>query len=163
LNIKHLGINRTIFEYKKPTGNNWVVFEAMNTDQLFEEQVKIYHIFDFKSLDSLILGRGYHADAKISDISISRVHANLKILNEDIWIQDADSKFGCLFLQKIPFQLRPGNPPLTFQIGRIYFQIRSKKIGCLDKLNQCCIGIPSILEGKDFLKYPEDFPNEIQK
>lgn len=83
-----------MLDYEKPKGNNWVVLEAVNTETLFDDKIKIYHVFDFKDLDTLTVGRGHASNAKISDISISRLHAYFKLVNNDIWIEDADSKFG---------------------------------------------------------------------
>lgn len=88
-----------IYEYPKPRGSSWIILESLNTEHFSDEQAKVLHIFTFTHKSSLIIGRGYKADAKISDISISRVHAYLKNLDNEIWIQDAGSKFGCLFLQ----------------------------------------------------------------
>ncbi|CAI2385725.1 unnamed protein product [Moneuplotes crassus] len=94
------GMNElNIFEFERPSSDNWIILEALNTEQFSEEQVKVYHIFDFKQKKTLVVGRGYKADAKINDISISRVHAFLKARENEIWLQDSDSKFGCLYLQ----------------------------------------------------------------
>lgn len=44
------------------------------------------------------MGRGKDLDIWISDISVSRVHAILKIENKQVYIYDNQSKFGTLVL-----------------------------------------------------------------
>lgn len=88
------GKNITLLDYQKPTGKQWIVLEAMNSEYLFEEKVKLFHVFDFKDQNLLSLGRGHSAHAKLSDISISREHAFLRFIDNEIYIEDANSKFG---------------------------------------------------------------------
>jgi len=58
--------------------------------------------------------------------------------------------------------MKPDEGVRTFQIGRTYIQGRIKKLNCMDKLLKCCLQ-KSITHGKDFRKFPEDFPSELQK
>ena len=48
--------------------------------------------------EEYFLGRGHEATFKISDISISRVHAKFYLKDENIVIDDLGSKFGTLLL-----------------------------------------------------------------
>jgi uncharacterized glyoxalase superfamily protein PhnB len=98
----------------------------LNTEVLFEERVKIFHVFDFKELKTLKLGRGHAAHAKISDISISRLHAQLKLVKNEIWIKDDRSKFACLYLQQEPYTINVDSEPLHIQMGRFLFKIKVK-------------------------------------
>jgi hypothetical protein len=72
--LNHQGKAIHLLDYQKPNSSNWLVFEALNTENLFDEKVKIFHVFDFHDLLILSVGRGHSAHAKISDISISRTH-----------------------------------------------------------------------------------------
>ena len=70
------------------------------------------------------LGRGHESDMRISDISVSRLHAILKFKEEGFYIEDNKSKFGTLSLvQKVEL-----NPSLerAVQVGRtaVYFSIK---------------------------------------
>ena len=70
------------------------------------------------------LGRGHESDMRISDISVSRLHAILKFKEERFYIEDNKSKFGTLSLvQKVEL-----NPSLerAVQVGRtaVYFSIK---------------------------------------
>ena len=44
------------------------------------------------------LGRGHEADIKVSDISVSRLHAAINCRKDGIFIEDNQSKFGTLAL-----------------------------------------------------------------
>jgi pSer/pThr/pTyr-binding forkhead associated (FHA) protein len=74
-----------------------------------------------------MLGRGNDAHVKISDISISRNHAYLKVMkNNEIWLEDAGSKFGSLFIQNEPIELTPKIGREYLQVGRSYLIIDCK-------------------------------------
>jgi hypothetical protein len=49
-----------------------------------------------KDRNSVKLGRASEADVRITDISVSRTHAELKLINGSFYISDASSKFGTL-------------------------------------------------------------------
>ena len=56
-------------------------------------------IFTFPNkTEEFFLGRGHEASFKISDISISRVHAKIYLKDDNIVIDDLGSKFGTLLL-----------------------------------------------------------------
>ena len=58
-------------------------------------------IFTFPNKkEEFFLGRGHEATFKISDISISRVHAKIYLKDENIVIDDLGSKFGTLLLAR---------------------------------------------------------------
>ena len=58
-------------------------------------------IFTFPNKkEEFFLGRGHEATFKISDISISRVHAKVYLKDENIVIDDLGSKFGTLLLAR---------------------------------------------------------------
>jgi len=42
------------------------------------------------------LGRGHQCEIKITDVSVSRVHAEIRLTNEKFYIKDMNSKFGTL-------------------------------------------------------------------
>jgi hypothetical protein len=91
-----------------------MVLEAINTEEIMKKKTKIIHIVDFKQLDCIVLGRGNDAHVKISDISISRTHAHLRVINNsEIWIEDSGSKFGSLVIQNEPGKYLPSLPDLN--------------------------------------------------
>lgn len=50
--------------------------------------------------NNIKLGRGHDADIRIADISVSRCHATLKYEKGIFYIEDNNSKFGTVRLQK---------------------------------------------------------------
>lgn len=66
----------------------------------------------------IFIGRGHEANVRVTDISVSRLHAFInKSHNNYFYLQDNDSKFGTLALVKTPLLLKP-NTRTTLQIGR---------------------------------------------
>jgi pSer/pThr/pTyr-binding forkhead associated (FHA) protein len=65
------------------------------------------------------IGRGHDCEIRITDISVSRLHAYIKKdpLNGDFTVEDNTSKFGTLSLVRKPTMLDPTRIN-TFQIGR---------------------------------------------
>ena len=94
--------------YDVPQNGHFLVLEAINTEEIMRKKTKIIHIVDFKNLNILILGRGNDAHVKISDISISRNHAFLRVINNtEIWVEDYQSKFGSLLIQNSAYEITP--------------------------------------------------------
>jgi len=76
------------------------------------------YILSFDNNDTIKIGRGHQCQARISDISVSRVHSLLKYdakLNE-FRIFDNNSKFGTLILIKKPYRIT--SDKVAIQIGR---------------------------------------------
>ncbi|CAI2384907.1 unnamed protein product [Moneuplotes crassus] len=146
-----------IFNFPRPKSNHWVMFEAQDTEHFADEQEKSYHIFDFRHKKNLIVGRGYKADARINDISISRIHAFLRVRDKEIWLEDADSKFDA------PYNIKPGTEATSFQVGRTLFQIKAVRLTCFDKLLRHCTNQDNIIKGKNFKKFKHEFPTQLQQ
>lgn len=66
--------------------------------------------------NSYILGRGHEADLRISDISVSRLHARIFLKDNNYIIEDLSSKFGTLVLATDPIEITEENK--VIQIGR---------------------------------------------
>lgn len=63
-----------------------------------------------------IMGRGHESDLRISDISVSRLHAKISLINKQYIIEDLSSKFGTLVLATDPIEIMEENK--IIQIGR---------------------------------------------
>lgn len=63
------------------------------------------------------MGRCHECDVKISDISVSRNHAQIHYKDNKFWLQDTSSKFGTLTLARGRIQVLPGTT-LGMQVGR---------------------------------------------
>lgn len=53
-------------------------------------------------------GRGYESEVRVPDISVSRLNSTLKLVKNDFYLMDNDSKFGTLVHAKKPIQVGPG-------------------------------------------------------
>ena len=75
-----------------------IVLESINfvRDGVFCVMIIIFTFPEQK--EEYFLGRGHEATFKISDISISRVHAKFYLKDDNIVIDDLGSKFGTLLL-----------------------------------------------------------------
>ena len=59
-----------------------------------------------KFTDEVKVGRGHDTDMRVTDISVSRLHALIKkSVKGDYYIEDNHSKFGTLALAKSPIML----------------------------------------------------------
>ncbi len=67
------------------------------------------------------------------DISISRVHAEIRKVDNDFYLADQKSKFGTLVLAKRALPVRESKP-LLIQAGRTLLSIAIKKPFCT-----CCL------------------------
>ena len=80
-------ICKTAFETRmKDTLFDIIDIERPENDYMIVESVKsapakVIHVFNLKEADSFKIGRSVDSDMKIADISVSRLHAYLKIVN----------------------------------------------------------------------------------
>lgn len=72
------------------------------------------------------MGRGHQCDFRISDISVSRIHAHLKFEDGKFLIYDNDSKFGTLVLLSQNYNVK--DDKAAVQIGRTVFTFVQKKL-----------------------------------
>lgn len=115
-----------LVEYEKPTGD-FLILESLSHEK---NNSRIIHVIkptvqksEFK------LGRGHNSDLRINDISVSRVHSMIKLLNGKFILEDNDSKFGTMVLIKQRSPLLPLFNKAV-QVGRsvINFCVKENKI-----------------------------------
>jgi len=76
-----------------------------------------------KEAEEIKLGRGHDADVRVTDISVSRLHAMIKKTPKGhFYIEDNESKFGTLVLIKNPILLSYNNPNFI-QAGRTMLEV----------------------------------------
>jgi FOG: FHA domain len=78
-----------LINIEKPE-ESYIVFETKT-----EEGVCLT-VIPIQGKKNLRLGRGYDSDLRLSDISVSRNHANIKVKNSGLYLEDLQSKFGTL-------------------------------------------------------------------
>jgi hypothetical protein len=83
-----------IMQFKLPDGKdmnlskNYLILESINS-----MPAKVVHVFDLKH-DLFTVGRSVSSDMKIADISVSRTHSFLRVIDRQLILQDNGSKFG---------------------------------------------------------------------
>lgn len=57
---------------------------------------KVIHVFFLEKFNEFKIGRSVDTDMKIADISVSRIHAYIRINKGSLVLEDNGSKFGTL-------------------------------------------------------------------
>ena len=101
----------------------YIILEKLSADQKNSSTLSLIVPTDHEPIR---LGRGHQCDLRISDISISRVHALLKYKDGKFLIFDNESKFGTLILLNRSYEIQ--NDKAAIQIGRTVFTFVLKYI-----------------------------------
>ena len=101
---------------------NYIILESLDHIKENNENNKFIHVIKLINEEDITLGRSDHADIKINDISVSRIHArlNFNFQEKSLLINDMRSKFGTLVLIRGNFELNKGEN-LMIQTGRTLF------------------------------------------
>lgn len=106
----------------KPYQNSYISFSSIEPD----EQKKFYlFIINLDRQEHINIGRFTECDLRINEISVSRYHSKLYKMNNKVYIEDLQSKFGTLI--KIPDNgikiNRETKGSYFFQMGRSFLNI----------------------------------------
>jgi len=82
------------------------------------------HSISLKNTESVLLGRGHDSDIRISDISVSRLHARIKYHGDNFYLEDYNSKFGTL-VQVENTELKDSEQ-VSLQCGRSLLEFKLK-------------------------------------
>jgi hypothetical protein len=89
-----------IVDFERPVGDHMIMESVQSAP------AKVVHVFNLNSSRIFKVGRSIETDMKIADISVSRVHAIIKIEdNFRVTVQDNGSKFGTLLKLVRPVKL----------------------------------------------------------
>jgi hypothetical protein len=100
----------TVEKPQKP----YVVLESVNAKE--DRKERNLHVIFANEGHSLKVGRGHQCEMRINDISVSRVHAEMRFERNKFYIRDLSSKFGTLVKFREEFTVHDG---LQLQYGRI--------------------------------------------
>jgi pSer/pThr/pTyr-binding forkhead associated (FHA) protein len=91
-----------VIDYDLPeNATHYIVLESISSNTS-----KVIHVVNMSELNKLFIGRGHDAHVRVTDISVSRLHAIFyKAQNGYFYLTDNDSKFGTLALMRQPLQL----------------------------------------------------------
>lgn len=102
-----------LVEIPKPA-EKFIVLESLCKDKNSNKGI---HILSFHSKKSIGLGRGHDCELRVSDISVSRIHAKITMHEDSFYLEDHTSKFGTLIQVKRPVVLSQFDE-YWFQSGR---------------------------------------------
>jgi len=85
------------------------------------------HVIKMENKNSIRLGRGHDSDIRITDISVSRCHAFIKLERGEFYIDDNNSKFGTLVHLKKAFTVPADIPDVSLQVGRTVVSLTIKR------------------------------------
>ncbi len=74
---------------EKPKSKKYVILESD-----IECLSKAVHVIDFQEKSAYGVGRRVTNDITVSDITVSREHALLLVVDNEVYLKDSDSKFG---------------------------------------------------------------------
>jgi hypothetical protein len=139
-------------KFDVPNGDkDYMIFESIKS-----APAKVIHVYDLSECQYIThfdpktdeeknefrVGRSVETDMKIADISVSRVHSFLRIVGDEIILEDNGSKFGTLVKVNKPkeilkicqedgseFKVKHKFNASIYQIGRtmIYFKFYDQK------------------------------------
>ena len=135
---------------EKPEGS-YIVFETKSDGHLN------YSVLSFKDKESYKLGRGYDADMRIPDISVSRNHALVLEKASGVYIKDLNSKFGTLarIKQQIVMDV---HSKMMIQSGRTLVKVSVKRPF---NIFNCFLGCSKGKESDDDMqRYSRDADND---
>lgn len=133
--------NQTIslLEYEEPPERH-LVFETFLKEGCTKATSKSVYILRLKSLDRFRVGRSHEVQFHIEDISVSRIHAELLLINNKIIIKDVKSKFGTQILSKNIQSLDKTDMTMNmYQIGRTWLMANYESNATKSSFF-CCLG-----------------------
>jgi hypothetical protein len=112
LSLSFKGRKYDLFKLEKP-GQTTVALEMLGKDR----QSRGVHLISMKPNSTVKFGRGHESDVRISDISVSRLHAQLSYDGSQFYLKDNSSKFGSLLQVAGSLDVNLGQT-FVLQIGR---------------------------------------------
>lgn len=123
------GATRDLVEIHKPN-SAFLVLEDLRR----ENSSRGIHVVSMDEGHTFCIGRGHDCDIRITDISVSRLHAVVRLSQGGFFVEDRNSKFGTLVQVKQPVTLTLG-VSVALQVSRTVVVLRVKRPW---RLMQCC-------------------------
>lgn len=124
-----------LINLKLPKDDDYIILETISIEK---KDIKFLYIIHMPNKTSLLMGRSSECDIRMTDISISRIHAYLKNINGKFYILDNNSKFGTLIKLQSDVIILPSKP-ITIQYNEYLFSFYMKKsiwsVLCCKKYN----------------------------
>jgi hypothetical protein len=111
-----------LIDFGRPEGN-YIMLETFTREKL---ESKYIYIIQMNDKSVLRLGRSNESDVRLSDISISRNHASLRVMNDSFYLDDISSKFGTLVQTCNKITIIP-TKQISLQVGRFFYNFNMRR------------------------------------
>ncbi|CAG9328886.1 unnamed protein product [Blepharisma stoltei] len=101
----------------------FIILEDFRSDLRHSNGV---HIITLEPENYAEIGRGHECDVKLTDISVSRNHSKIKLINDQFYLEDQNSKFGTLLRMKGILNINI-NQSIVVQVNRTVLQLEAKQ------------------------------------
>ena len=125
---------------------NYISFENLTLDK---QKNKFIYVINLDNKKEIKIGRGHEANILLSDISVSRVHCLLNVINKNIYLEDNNAKYGTLVLVQTQNLNIIDNIDLNLQIGRSFISCKIKEPF---KLFKCCDNVHELINYNSYFK-----------
>jgi hypothetical protein len=105
----------SLVDYAKPE-SNYLMLESLSREK---RETRYLYIIHMQEKNEIKLGRSNDSDVRMTDISVSRNHAVLKLLHGDFYLEDNSSKFGTLVQIQNDITIIP-NKQIAMQSGKLF-------------------------------------------
>lgn len=119
------GKHYNLIDIDTPIEGNYILFETITQNKAYAKAIYVVRLDEENS--QVKIGRGHDSDLRIDDISVSRVHALVKMTGEGYVLQDNGSKFGTLYLLPPGPHAIPASDNLSIQFGRTFIDLTVKE------------------------------------
>lgn len=99
------GSLKYLINLQLPEDDDYIILETVSEEK---KEVKFLYIIHMPPKTILLMGRSADCDIRMTDISISRVHAYLENKDGQFYIKDNNSKFGSLIKLQADILVLPG-------------------------------------------------------
>lgn len=147
--ILHKGMQISLINITFPN-KSFIVLEEYKPDNSLRHGL---HLVSLEPGQSGVIGRGHESDIKISDISVSRRHCLIKLMENEFFLEDSKSKFGTLTKLNGQLVLRY-NSELTIQVNRTVFHFMYKEPWSFKKAC-CCARTKVSVEPASYYTQPD--------
>ena len=112
---------------------SYLTFESLTFDKYHN---KFIYVVSLENPRKITIGKNHGCEIVLSDRSIENLHCFMVVRNNQVYLEDNDSKFGTLVLVQTKRIKLYQDIPLYLQIGRSFLEIIIKKDF---KLFDCCV------------------------
>lgn len=111
-----------LLDIPKPE-SQYIILEGLCKDK---NSPKSLHVVSMNGKSCIKVGRGHESELRVSDISVSRCHASIRLQGGKFYLDDENSKFGTVVQVKRPISLEMVEQ-LTIQTGRTLLSFELRK------------------------------------